>query len=150
MGSGPGLRCKARFDIPARTSRRIAAYRSTLDFGGTGAPSPRRALPASHRKHPSGVKQTLDKVNTRRGKPRYERDGRLIGYTNLGPKASRSASNLFARRVFYLLPHDRPNRPDDPECPYNVGSPLEAVDPRTIAPGKTGAKTPPGPRAPQR
>ncbi|MFE4873844.1 DUF6009 family protein [Streptomyces sp. NPDC056682] len=87
------------------------------------------------------VRQSLDKVNTRRGKPRYERDGRLIGYTNLGPKASRTASNLFARRVFYLLPHDRPNQPDDPDCPYKVGSPLEAVDPRTIEPGKTGTKT---------
>lgn len=52
----PYLRCKARFDIPARASRRIAGYRSTLDFGGISAPSPRRALPASHRKPPSGVK----------------------------------------------------------------------------------------------
>ncbi|MEU6555380.1 hypothetical protein ABZ915_34755 [Streptomyces sp. NPDC046915] len=41
----PYLRCKARFDIPARASRRIAAYRSTLDFGDTGAPSPRREPP---------------------------------------------------------------------------------------------------------
>ncbi|GAA1375014.1 DUF6009 family protein [Streptomyces beijiangensis] len=88
------------------------------------------------------VRQALDKVNTRKGKPRYERDGRLIGYSNLLPKAPRSAdSGLFARRTFYLLPHDRPNRPDDPECPYKVGSPLEAVDPRTVEPGKTGAKT---------
>jgi hypothetical protein len=88
------------------------------------------------------VRQALDKVNTRRGKPRYERDGRLIGFSNLAPKAPRSAdSGLFTRRTFYLLPHDRPNRPDDPECPYNVGSPLEAVDPRTVAPGKVGEKT---------
>ncbi|WP_415954473.1 DUF6009 family protein [Streptomyces sp. KLOTTS4A1] len=88
------------------------------------------------------VRQALDKVNTRRGKPRYERDGRLIGYSNLAPKAPRSAdSGLFARRTFYLLPHDRPNRPDDPECPYRVGSPLEAVDPRTIDAGVVGAKT---------
>ncbi|MEV0126785.1 DUF6009 family protein [Streptomyces sp. NPDC050703] len=89
------------------------------------------------------VRQALDKVNTRKGKPRYERDGRLIGYSNLAPKAPRSAdSGLFARRTFYLLPHDRPNQPDDPECPYRVGSPLEAVDPRTIAAGKVGEKTP--------
>jgi hypothetical protein len=88
------------------------------------------------------VRQALDKLSTRKGKPRYERDGRLIGYTNLTPKAPRSAdSGLFARRTFYLLPHDRPNRPDDPECPYNVGSPLEAVDPRTLEAGKVGAKT---------
>ncbi|MFH8739400.1 DUF6009 family protein [Streptomyces sp. NPDC017964] len=88
------------------------------------------------------VRQALDKVSTRKGKPRYERDGRLIGYTNLTPKAPRSAgSGLWARRTFYLLPHDRPNQPDDPECPYTVGSPLEAIDPRTIAPGKVGEKT---------
>jgi hypothetical protein len=88
------------------------------------------------------VRQALDKVGTRKGKPRYERDGRLIGYTNLTPKAPRSTdSGLFARRTFYLLPHDRPNQPDDPECPYKVGSPLEAVDPRTIEVGKVGEKT---------
>ncbi|MGW1226517.1 DUF6009 family protein [Streptomyces sp. NPDC001478] len=88
------------------------------------------------------VRQSLDKVNTRKGRPRYERDGRLIGYSNLAPKAPRSiGSGLFARRTFYLLPHDRPNRPDDPECPYKVGSPLEAVDPRTLAPGAVGEKT---------
>ncbi|WP_267883673.1 DUF6009 family protein [Streptomyces sp. NRRL S-920] len=75
--------------------------------------------------------------------PRYERDGRMIGYSNLTPDAPRSAdSGLFARRTFYLLPHDRPNRPDDPECPYRVGSPLEAVDPRTVAAGKAGSKPP--------
>jgi hypothetical protein len=50
-------------------------------------------------------------------------------------------SGLFARRTFYLLPHDRPNRPDDPECPYRVGAPLEAVDPRTIDVGTVGLKT---------
>ncbi|MFG2503297.1 DUF6009 family protein [Streptomyces sp. NPDC048441] len=89
------------------------------------------------------VRQALDKVNTRKGKPRYERDGRLIGYSNLAPTAPRSAdSGLFARRTFYLLPHDRPNRPNDPACPYRVGSPLEAVDPRTVGAGKVGVKTP--------
>ncbi|MDR6980878.1 hypothetical protein J2X68_007620 [Streptomyces sp. 3330] len=88
------------------------------------------------------VRQALDKVNTRRGKPRYERDGRLIGYSNLEPEAPRRIdSGLFARRIFYLLPHDRPNRPGDPDCPYNVGSPLEAVDPRTVGAGQVGRKT---------
>ncbi len=88
------------------------------------------------------VRQALDKVSTRRGRPRFERDGRLVGYTNLDARAPRSSdSGLFARRTFYLLPHDRPNQPDDPECPYKVGSPLEAVDPRTIEPRKPGEKT---------
>ncbi|WP_326778886.1 DUF6009 family protein [Streptomyces sp. NBC_01445] len=84
------------------------------------------------------VRQALDKLSTHKGKPRYERDGRLIGYTNLTPKALRSAdSGPFARRTFHLLPHDRPNRLDDPECPYRVGSPLAAVDPCTLEAGKT-------------
>ncbi|GAB2628162.1 DUF6009 family protein [Streptomyces capparidis] len=85
------------------------------------------------------VRQALDKVNTRRGKPRYERDGRLVGYTNLTPTAQRDPdSGLFARRTFFLLPHDRDT---DPTGDYAVGAPSEAVDPRTIAPGKAGAKT---------
>ncbi|MDX3434330.1 DUF6009 family protein [Streptomyces sp. ME01-18a] len=86
------------------------------------------------------VRQALDKVNTRCGKPRYERDGRLVGYSNLGPNVDRDEnSGLFARRTFFLLPHDRPN---DPFGPYQVGAPGEAIDPRTIEPGKVGIKTP--------
>lgn len=85
------------------------------------------------------VRQALDKVPTRKGKPRYSRHGRLVGYANLTPQAPRSRdSGLFARRTFYLLPHDRPN---DPEGPYKVGSPLEAVDPDTVRPGRPGQKT---------
>ncbi|MPY32773.1 transcription factor [Streptomyces adustus] len=86
------------------------------------------------------VRQALDKVPTRRGRPRYSRDGRLIGYTNLEQgAASDPDSGLFPRRAFFLLPHDRDNQPDGP---YSVGAPGEAVDPRTIEPGKVGAKTP--------
>ncbi|MGV4985757.1 DUF6009 family protein [Streptomyces sp. NRAIS4] len=85
------------------------------------------------------VRQALDKVPTRKGKPRYSRDGRLIGYTNLQPgAASDPDSGLFARRAFFLLPHDRDR---EPQGPYSVGAPGEAVDPRTIEPGKVGAKT---------
>ncbi|WP_432021391.1 DUF6009 family protein [Streptomyces sp. 1222.5] len=86
------------------------------------------------------VRQALDKVPTRKGKPRYSRDGRLIGYTNLQPDAASDPdSGLFARRAFFLLPHDRDRQPHGP---YSVGAPGEAVDPRTISPGKVGAKTP--------
>ncbi|MEU8718454.1 DUF6009 family protein [Streptomyces sp. NPDC048663] len=85
------------------------------------------------------VRQALDKGHTRRGKPRYERDGRLIGYTNLKVgAASDPDSGLFARRTFFLLPHDRDK---EPTGPYEVGAPGEAVDPRTIEPGRVGAKT---------
>ncbi|MFF8430588.1 DUF6009 family protein [Streptomyces sp. NPDC016566] len=86
------------------------------------------------------VRQALDKVHARRGKPRYERDGRLIGYSNLKPgAASDPDSGLFPRRTFFLLPHDRDN---DPTGPYEVGAPGEAIDPRTIKPGRVGTKTP--------
>ncbi|MEV6404055.1 DUF6009 family protein [Streptomyces sp. NPDC003011] len=86
------------------------------------------------------VRQALDKVNNRRGKPRYDRAGRIVGYTNLAADAERDPdSGLFARRVFFLLPHDRDS---DPNGDYEVGAPGEAVDPRTIEPGKVGAKTP--------
>lgn len=85
------------------------------------------------------VRQALDRVHTRRGKPRYERDGRIVGYSNLAADAERDPdSGLFPRRTFFLLPHDRDNAPTGP---YEVGAPGEAVDPRTIEPGEVGAKT---------
>ncbi|MDQ0808402.1 hypothetical protein QFZ63_000116 [Streptomyces sp. B3I7] len=90
--------------------------------------------------HLDYVRQALDKVSQRRGKPRYSRDGRLVGYTNLCSDAERDTdSGLFARRAFFLLPHDRDS---DPTGDYQVGAPGEAVDPSTIEPGRTGAKTP--------
>lgn len=67
------------------------------------------------------VRQALDKVNTRRGKPRYDRDGRLVGYTNLAQDAERDPdSGLFPRRTFFLLPHDRDSAPTGD---YEVGAP---------------------------
>ncbi|GHH57786.1 DUF6009 family protein [Streptomyces candidus] len=86
------------------------------------------------------VRQALDKQPTRKGKPRYARDGRLIGYANLSPEAQAAfGSGLFTRRTFFLLPHDRSN---EPHGEYEVGAPLEAVDPATIEPGTPGRKTP--------
>ncbi|MFC7979050.1 DUF6009 family protein [Streptomyces cinereoruber] len=85
------------------------------------------------------VRQSLDRVNSRTGKPRYERDGRLVGYTNLAKNATRDPdSGLWPRRTFFLLPHDRDSNPTGD---YAVGAPGEAIDPRTIAPGNAGAKT---------
>ncbi|MGW1895404.1 DUF6009 family protein [Streptomyces sp. NPDC002004] len=85
------------------------------------------------------VRQSLDRLPTRRGKPAYHRDGRMVGYAILGSgaKASRS-SGTFRRRVFWLLPHDRDT---DPEGLYATGAPAEAVDPRTLAAGIKGYKT---------
>ncbi|NNN31852.1 transcription factor [Streptomyces sp. S3(2020)] len=85
------------------------------------------------------VRQSLDRLPTRRGKPAYHRDGRMVGYALLGSGAKPSrSSGTFRRRVFWLLPHDRDT---DPEGLYATGAPAEAVDPRTLAPGSKGCKT---------
>ncbi|MGW7276605.1 DUF6009 family protein [Streptomyces sp. NPDC054864] len=85
------------------------------------------------------VRQSLDRLPSRRGRPPYHRDGRMVGYALLGPqaKASRS-SGTFRRRVFWLLPHDRDS---DPAGLYASSAPAEAVDPRTLAAGSKGYKT---------
>ncbi|MEY2233341.1 MULTISPECIES: DUF6009 family protein [unclassified Streptomyces] len=85
------------------------------------------------------VRQSLDRLPTRRGKPAYHRDGRLVGYAQLGPQAKPSrSSGTFRRRVFWLLPHDRDTVPDGL---YASGAPAEAVDPTTLTAGSKGRKT---------
>ncbi|WP_326793743.1 DUF6009 family protein (plasmid) [Streptomyces sp. NBC_00841] len=86
------------------------------------------------------VRQALDKTRRRNTKPPYARDGRMVGYALLDEGASPDPdSGLYKRRVFFLLPHDRDSLPGGL---YHEGAPGEAVDPRTIAPKKPGAKTP--------
>jgi hypothetical protein len=85
------------------------------------------------------VRQSLDRLPNRKGKPAYHRDGRMIGYAVLGTTARASrASGTFRRRVFWLLPHDRDSEPDGL---YTTGAPAEAVDPRTLQPRVKGYKT---------
>ncbi|MFF8430575.1 DUF6009 family protein [Streptomyces sp. NPDC016566] len=85
------------------------------------------------------VRQALDKTPRRNTKPRYARDGRMIGYAVLDDEAEPDPdSGLYRRRVFFLLPHDRDSQPHGP---YAVGAPGEAIDPRTIEPRNPGAKT---------
>ncbi|MEV6654804.1 DUF6009 family protein [Streptomyces sp. NPDC051219] len=85
------------------------------------------------------VRQSLDRLPTRRGKPAYHRDGRMVGYALLGQEAKPSrSSGTFRRRVFWLLPHDRDTAP---QGLYSTGAPAEAVDPRTLAAGTKGRKT---------
>lgn len=84
------------------------------------------------------VRQSLDRLPTRRGKPAYHRDGRMVGYAILDAKAKASrSSGTFRRRVFWLLPHDRDT---DPDGLYATGAPAEAIDPRTLAPRDRGRK----------
>ncbi|MGW1365342.1 DUF6009 family protein [Streptomyces chartreusis] len=85
------------------------------------------------------VRQSLDRLPTRGGKPAYHRDGRMVGYALLSPKAKPSrSSGTWRRRVFWLLPHDRDS---DPRGLYSTGAPAEGVDPRTVAAGCRGRKT---------
>lgn len=85
------------------------------------------------------VRQSLDRLPTRSGKPAYHRDGRMIGYAVLSTDAKASrASGTFRRRVFWLLPHDRDN---EPQGLYAGSAPAEAIDPDTLRPTVKGRKT---------
>ncbi|MFE5549377.1 DUF6009 family protein [Streptomyces sp. NPDC058128] len=85
------------------------------------------------------VRQSLDRLPTRTGKPAYHRDGRMVGYAVLSSDAKASrASGTFRRRVFWLLPHDRDA---EPAGLYAGSAPAEAVDPGTLAPQSKGRKT---------
>jgi hypothetical protein len=85
------------------------------------------------------VRQSLDRLPSRRGRPPFHRDGRMVGYAILGPTAKPSRqSGTHLRRVFWLAPHDRD---EQPEGLYATGAPSESVDPRTLAPTQTGYKT---------
>ncbi|MET9954437.1 DUF6009 family protein [Streptomyces sp. NPDC006339] len=85
------------------------------------------------------VRQSLDRLPTRGGKPAYHRDGRMVGYAVLATSAKASrASGTFRRRVFWLLPHDRDT---EPEGLYASSAPAEAVDPDTLQPTVKGRKT---------
>ncbi|MFJ7209228.1 DUF6009 family protein [Streptomyces sp. NPDC098789] len=85
------------------------------------------------------VRQSVERLQSRQGRPPYHRDGRMVGYALLGPGARASrASGTFLRRVFWLLPHDRDQ---EPAGRYAFSSPSEAVDPRTLAPRGPGHRT---------
>ncbi|MEU0060786.1 DUF6009 family protein [Streptomyces sp. NPDC006334] len=85
------------------------------------------------------VRQSIDRLPTRKGRPPYRRPGRMVGYAILGPDAKASrASGTFRRRVFWLQPHDRDS---EPEGLYAKSAPAEAVDPRTLEPRVKGYKT---------
>ncbi|WFB88436.1 MULTISPECIES: DUF6009 family protein [Streptomyces] len=85
------------------------------------------------------VRQSLDRLPHRKGRPAYHRDGRMVGYAILGHTAKPSrSSGTFRRRVFWLLPHDRDSQP---EGLYAKSAPAEAVDPCTLEARVKGYKT---------
>ncbi|MFE6272218.1 DUF6009 family protein [Streptomyces goshikiensis] len=85
------------------------------------------------------VREHLDITKRRSGKPPYHGLGRLVGYANLDPATTATRdSGRYDRRTFWLLPTDRSESDDSPYATY---APLEAVDPRTVAPGQPGRLT---------
>ena len=70
-------------------------------------------------------------------KPRFDLTGRMIGYATLRQDAKGYAPGCFYRRVFWVKPYDRS---EDPNGVYAHGSPIEAVDPSTVAAGVAGTR----------
>lgn len=90
------------------------------------------------------VRQSLDRLPRRAGKPAYHRHGRLVGYAVLGPDAKASrASGAFLRRVMWLAPHDRDQ---DPDGLYATGAPPKPSTPAPSAPVSAGTR-PTAPKA---
>lgn len=84
------------------------------------------------------VRQSLDKVPTRKGCPRYERDGRLVGYANLQPKAKPTADSGLFHPPHLLPPPARPPQPARrPHLPLQSGLPTGSRLPRHHRPRRT-------------
>jgi hypothetical protein len=87
------------------------------------------------------VRQTYYSLSTRIRPPAKERhthNSRIVGYAILRPNVRADGPHEFLRRVFWLAYHDRDSQPDGP---YRVGAPAEAVDPRTVSIGVYGTLT---------
>ncbi|MFI7630294.1 DUF6009 family protein [Microbispora rosea] len=86
------------------------------------------------------VREHLDQYAATRQRPvRWNNRGRRVGYSVLAADAPNSGSNgCFNRRVFWVSEDDRSERPDGI---YQTGTPVEAVDPRTVSPGVWGEMT---------
>jgi hypothetical protein len=129
----------ARMDSPARQSRWIAAYSSTLDLGCTSATSSRRARQCSHRKPRSSVtsqrhrlaaetiavagdRQTLSLVadRTTAGIRRTRRAGQMyMSSTSAGGRVRHVAGGDTSWGVAPAAP-DRPRRPYPAEEASNL------------------------------
>ncbi len=80
-----------------------------------------------------------------RGRPRCKVDGRLIGYTLLGPgeRGTTPRNYVRFRRLFVLRDYDRgePGCTTPRDAYWDDHCPGEAVDPRTVMPGVPGLQT---------
>jgi hypothetical protein len=86
------------------------------------------------------VREAVYPLRTRSRRPSWHlHAGRVVGYATLRPGARRAwPGDFYERRVFWLNDHDRDRRPDGV---YRTGTPVEAVDPRTVFPGVPGRLT---------
>lgn len=89
------------------------------------------------------VRQTVEyKATRQRGIGRRTWNGNrnqwAVGYATLRADAPSHDPGRFRRRVFWVTPWDRSEQPDGK---YRTGAPGEAVDPRTVKPGKVGRMT---------
>lgn len=84
------------------------------------------------------VRETTEYAGTRQRPVPCHRRGERVGYATLEEDAPNLRPGTFLRRVFFLKPEDRYYMPDGN---YSYGAPSEAVDPRTVEPGKRGEQT---------
>jgi hypothetical protein len=82
------------------------------------------------------VRQTIFPTARPVGRPASWVVGRLVGYAEWC--AAAPVGQRYERRVFYLLADDRDG---DPTGVYRACAPVEAVDPRTVVPGRVGRLT---------
>lgn len=83
------------------------------------------------------VREGVVYCSRRKAKPKCSHPA-LVGYAILKPEAKGISPGIFKRRYFWLAEHDRYYYP---EGVYKTGAPSEAVDPRTVVPGRAGEVT---------
>lgn len=85
------------------------------------------------------VREIVVEAGTRRRPIRWYEEGRRVGYAVLEADTPHETGRpgTYIRRLFFLKDYDRDN---DPTGTYSVGAPSEAVDPRTVRPGRAGVR----------
>jgi hypothetical protein len=77
-------------------------------------------------------------ANRRIGGMQFRGLGRRVGYSTLKPGSPRTNNPWWVRREFSV---SRDDRSEQPAGVYEIGTPVEGVDPRTVAPGVLGTLT---------
>lgn len=82
------------------------------------------------------VRERVTIVSTRQRPIKKYNDYKVVGYAILKPDAP--GKRMFRRRFFWLKDYDRYYQP---QGIYSIGTPVEGVDPLTVAPGVAGQQT---------